>query len=53
MYSEAFLVSLVLSIAGALIGLLVLWLVIYTAVRAALTSHREALGADQRFANRS
>lgn len=36
-----------LSVAGFFIGLLVLWFVIYTAVRAALTSHRQAIASER------
>jgi hypothetical protein len=48
MFAPTFFVLLLVYIAIVLIGLLVLWFVIYTAVRAALTSHRQAL-ADERL----
>lgn len=39
--------ALIVSISSFLIGLLILWFVIYTAVRAALRSHRDALAAER------
>ena len=52
MYSDAFLFAILLYIGGFLIGLLILWFVIYTAVRAALTSHRQAMAQERNVARR-
>ena len=41
--------SILYSVAVFLIGCLILWLIIYTAVRAALTSHRRQQAEDQAF----
>jgi hypothetical protein len=45
---DPFLTIVLFYVAGFLIGILILWLVIYTAVRSALTSHRQALAEDAR-----
>lgn len=45
---DPLLLSILIPVAGFLIGLLILWLVIYTAVRSALTSHRQALAEEAR-----
>lgn len=45
---DPFLTIVLFYVAGFLIGLLILWLVIYTAVRSALTSHRQALAEEAR-----
>lgn len=45
---DPFLTILLFYVAGFLIGILILWLVIYTAVRSALTSHRQALAEEAR-----
>ncbi|MDN3445638.1 hypothetical protein [Microbacterium sp. APC 3901] len=45
---DPFLTVILLYVGGLLIGLLILWLVIYTAVRSALTSHRQALAEEAR-----
>jgi hypothetical protein len=42
--------SLLYSLAVFLIGCLILWLIIYTAVRAALSSHRRVQADDAAFA---
>ena len=42
--------SLLYSLAMFLIGCLILWLIIYTAVRAALSSHRRVQAEDTAFA---
>ncbi len=44
--------AIVYAIAIIAISLLVMWLIIYSAVRAALTSHRRAMAADAEFARR-
>jgi hypothetical protein len=45
---DPFLTIVLVYVAGFLIGILILWLVIYTAVRSALTSHRQALAEEAR-----
>jgi hypothetical protein len=45
---DPFLAIVLFYVAGFLIGILILWLVIYTAVRSALTSHRQALAEEAR-----
>jgi hypothetical protein len=45
---DPFLTIVLFYVAGFLIGILILWLVIYTAVRSALTSHRQALAEEAR-----
>ncbi|MGN7949211.1 hypothetical protein ACTJKH_10740 [Microbacterium sp. 22215] len=49
---DPLLVAILLNVAGFLIGLLILWFVIYTAVRSALTSHRQAIVQEGRPAQR-
>lgn len=49
---DPFLTIVLFYVAGFLIGVLILWLVIYTAVRSALTSHRQALAEEGRPAQR-
>lgn len=44
--------AIVYGIAIVAIWLLLMWLIIYSAVRAALTSHRRAMAADAEFARR-
>jgi hypothetical protein len=48
MFGDSLLSFLLMNIAFILIGILVTWLVIYSAVRAALTSHRQAMARDGR-----
>lgn len=48
MVSDNILFFIVMYAALALIGILITWLVIYSAVRAALTSHRQAMARDGR-----
>lgn len=47
MFAPTFVIGLLIYVAIVLIGLLVLWFVIYTAVRAALTSHRQELAEER------
>lgn len=47
LFQTQFIVSIVIVIASSLIGLLILWFVIYTAVRSALRSDRERAQRDQ------
>ncbi|MFK0239228.1 MULTISPECIES: hypothetical protein [unclassified Microbacterium] len=47
MFADSLLPLFLLNIAFVLIGILILWLVIYSAVRAALTSHRQATARDR------
>lgn len=49
---DPFLTIVLLYVAGFLISVLILWLVIYSAVRSALTSHRQALAEESRPAPR-
>jgi hypothetical protein len=48
MFGDSLLSFLLMNLAFILIGILVTWLVIYSAVRAALTSHRQAMARDGR-----
>lgn len=48
MFNDSLLPILLMNLAYLLIGILVTWLVIYSAVRAALTSHRQAMARDGR-----
>ncbi|MFJ6533512.1 hypothetical protein [Microbacterium sp. NPDC091662] len=48
MFADSLLPFLLMNLAYILIGILVTWLVIYSAVRAALTSHRQAMARDGR-----
>ncbi|WP_435748730.1 hypothetical protein [Microbacterium sp. PMB16] len=52
MFSASLLYLILIYAAASLIGLLVLWFVIYTAVRAALTTHRQALAQERREGGR-
>lgn len=45
--------GIIYTIAVIAIWLLLMWLIIYSAVRAALTSHRKAMAADVELARRS
>ena len=48
MFSDSLLLFLLANLAYVLIGVAVVWLVIYSAVRAALSSHRQAMARDGR-----
>lgn len=48
MFSDSLVPLILMNLAFILIGILVTWLVIYSAVRAALTSHRQAMARDGR-----
>lgn len=48
MFSDSLVPFILMNLAYILIGILVSWLVIYSAVRAALTSHRQAMERDGR-----
>jgi hypothetical protein len=48
MFSDSLLPFLLMNLAFIVIGILIAWLVIYSAVRAALTSHRQAMAREQR-----
>ncbi|WP_372467955.1 hypothetical protein ACCO44_01400 [Microbacterium maritypicum] len=48
MFGDSLLPFLLMNLAFILIGILIAWLVIYSAVRAALTSHRQAMARDGR-----
>ncbi|KKX98090.1 hypothetical protein AAY78_10225 [Microbacterium sp. Ag1] len=48
MFSGSFLLVLLANLAYVFIGIAVVWLVIYSAVRAALASHRQAMAREQR-----
>ncbi|MBT2495707.1 hypothetical protein J7E45_08810 [Microbacterium sp. ISL-59] len=48
MFGDSLLPWLLMNLAFILIGILIAWLVIYSAVRAALTSHRQAMARDGR-----
>lgn len=47
MFSYGVLTFILIYVAIALIAALILWFVIYTAVRAALTTHRQAVAAER------
>ena len=48
MFSDSLLTIILLNLGFVLIGILITWLVIYSAVRAALTSHRQAMARERR-----
>ncbi|MDF2509941.1 MAG: hypothetical protein K0Q52_3800 [Microbacterium sp.] len=48
MFGDSILLFILFYAAVILIGILITWLVIYSAVRAALTSHRQAMARDGR-----
>ncbi|MBE7955350.1 hypothetical protein ABTZ44_16275 [Microbacterium oxydans] len=48
MFSGSFLLVLLANLAYVFIGIAVVWLVIYSAVRAALASHRQATARERR-----
>ena len=49
MFSDSLVPFLLMNLAFILIGILITWLVIYSAVRAALASHRQAMARDGRL----
>ncbi len=48
MLADSLLVILLANLAYVFIGIVIAWLVIYSAVRAALTSHRQAMAREAR-----
>jgi hypothetical protein len=48
MFADSFLVILLANLVYVFIGVVIAWLVIYSAVRAALSSHRQAMAREGR-----
>ncbi|MBP5803001.1 hypothetical protein J2D78_12995 [Microbacterium maritypicum] len=48
MFADSLLVFLLANLVYVFIGIVIAWLVIYSAVRAALTSHRQAMAREAR-----
>lgn len=48
MFADSLLVFLLANLVYVFIGIVVAWLVIYSAVRTALTSHRQAMAREAR-----